>query len=377
MKKNFGVFILLFITLTLRAQVGLDKKHTYKYIEVVGRYGKIMPHRRIMEHIYSNPFQAMEFRLGWQASGMDNWSERFNYPKYGVAFYTSLFHTKEIGNPNAIFGFVDFPIWRRQKIDKLDISLGVGVSFGFNHFDAISNPYNIAIGSYANLYFDLGLRYNIMLGDRFSLKPGLNFSHFSNGSTIQPNLGLNMVDASLSIQYRFYNTKRQEENVETLEFIHKDIDSPILKKNNWYIGASGGIRQNSKVADAFYKVALITTGYTRTVNHVYKIGIGLDFMHDESIPSQVLGLDGIVVPKSAANTVGVSIYNSARLWRIELGINLGYHVYKSNELLLTAYTRPSIKMYFTDNIYAMISLKTNNYNLVAEYIEWGIGINVF
>ena len=389
MKKILLSLILLssfstYAQMTLE-EIKADKNYGwFQHFEAIGRYGGIMAHHDQMQSLTKEPFQALELRVGWQSYGQDDFHQKLNYPTYGIGAYTSWFHSEGIGNPSAIFGFIDFPFLRGKNQSRFNTSLGVGLSYAFNNYDASTNPENIAIGSKVNVYFSLGLNYQWNVSERWAIKPGLNFSHFSNSSTIVPNLGLNMVDASIGVQYRFNPVKRfTEDKYPEYEpainptFI-ESVPDPIWKKHVWHVRVGGGVRQidMDPPNNNFYGVALATIGYKYQANDVYKIGGGLDLMYDASTPEKYWISKGQTAPKNAAYTVGLNISNTLVVGRLEVELQVGYYLWMQYDPGMKVYLRPAGRYYITDQIYAMVSFKTENFG-IAQYIEYGFGIDVF
>ena len=387
MKKLLLIFV-LFLSFSSYAQLTLEDVKAnknygwFQHFEAIGRYGGIMAHHEQMQTLTEEPFQALELRVGWQTYGEDDFNQKLNYPTYGIGAYTSQFNSEGIGNPSAIFGFIDFPFLRGKNESRFNASLGVGLSYAFNNYDEIDNPDNIAIGSKVNVYFSLGLNYQYNLGDRWAIKPGLNFSHFSNSSTIVPNLGLNMVDASIGVQYRFNPIKRftQDKYPEYEPPINptfiESVPDPIWKRHNWYVRAGAGVRQTDNTGDTFYGIALATVAYQYQVNYTYKIGGGVDLMYDASVPERYWGSKNKIAPDNSAYTAGINISNTLVVGRLELELQVGYYVWIQYEYDMNIYLRPGFRYFITDDLFAMVSFKTE-YIGQAQYVEYGIGFNIF
>lgn len=386
--KKILLSIILLSTISTYAQLTIeeikaDKNYGwFQHFEAIGRYGGIMAHHEEMQDLTKEPFQAVELRVGWQTYGEDDFNQKLNYPTYGIGAYTSWFHSEGIGNPSAIFGFIDFPFLRGKNNSRFNTSLGVGLSYAFNNYDATENPENIAIGSKVNVYFSLGLNYQWNINDKWAIKPGLNFSHFSNSSTIVPNLGLNMVDASIGLQYRFNPMKRfTKDKYPDYEppinptFI-ESVPDPIWKRHNWYLRAGGGVRQTDDTGDTYYGIALGTIAYQYQVNYIYKIGGGVDLMYDASIPDRYWGSKGLEAPDNSAYTAGINVSNTLIVGRLELELQVGYYVWIQYEYDMNIYLRPGFRYFITDDLFAMVSFKTE-YIGQAQYIEWGLGFNIF
>jgi len=389
--KKILLYALLLSSIASYGQLTLDEIKAdknygwFQHFEAIGRYGGILAHHEEMQDLTKNPFQALELRIGWQTYGEDDFNQKLNYPTYGIGFYSSMFHSKGIGNPSAIFGFIDFPFLRGKNESRFNTSLGVGLSYAFNSFDEETNPENIAIGSYVNVYFSLGVNYQWNINERWGIKPGVNFSHFSNSSTVVPNLGLNMIDASIGLQYRFNPIKRfTKDKYPDYEppinptFV-ESVPDPIWKRHTWLVRAAGGVRQSNDTGDTFFGVALATIGYQYQVNYIYKVGGGLDLMYDASIPQRFWDAEkGEVAPNNAAYTVGLNVSNSLLVGNLEFELQIGSYIWMQYDydMFMHMYLRPGFKYHISDALFAMVSFKTEYFGS-AQYIEWGIGFNIF
>lgn len=388
--KKILLSIILLSTISTYAQLTIeeikaDKNYGwFQHFEAIGRYGGIMAHHDEMQNLTENPYQALELRVGWQSYGDEDFHQKLNYPTYGIGAYTSWFHSEGIGNPSALFGFIDFPFLRRENSSRMNASLGVGLSYAFNHYDATENPENIAIGSKVNVYFSLGLNYQWNISEKWAIKPGLNFSHFSNSSTMVPNLGLNMIDASVGVQYRFNPIKRftkdkypDYEPAINPTFI-KSVPDPIWNNHVWHVRVGGGVRQidMNPPNHSFYGVALATIGYKYQATDIYKIGGGIDLMYDASTTEKYWISKGKAAPNASAYTVGVNVSNTLVVGRLEIELQVGYYLWMQYDPGMKIYLRPAARYYITDQLYGMVSFKTENFG-TAQYIEYGIGIDIF
>lgn len=75
------------------------------------------------------------------------------------------------------------------------------MALGWNGYDEQSNPENKVIGSKVTAYIDADLYVRWMLSKAFDLNAGISLSHFSNGNTTYPNMGLNTGGIRLGLAY--------------------------------------------------------------------------------------------------------------------------------------------------------------------------------
>ncbi len=99
-------------------------------------------------------------------------------------------------------------------------------------------------------------------------------------------------------------------------------------------------------------------------------------MYDASTPEKYWISKGQTAPKNAAYTVGLNISNTLVVGRLEVELQVGYYLWMQYDPGMKVYLRPAGRYYITDQIYAMVSFKTENFG-IAQYIEYGFGIDVF
>lgn len=148
------------------------------------------------------PFsQGFEFSAQWQTTGREPWQHWLGFPAIGVqgTFY-QLGDPDVFGHAMALHPYLNFQLWRRGRF-QLRAGLGSGVAWLNRPFDRIQNPTNNAIGSRLNnitafhgeALFEVHSNWRLVLGG--------NFTHFSNGATVKPNLGFNIPAWQLGLRY--------------------------------------------------------------------------------------------------------------------------------------------------------------------------------
>ena len=97
----------------------------------------------------------------------------------------------QLGNPVSVFLLQGARIASLSNRLALNYEWNLGLTFGWKPYDEIDNPDNKLIGSRVTAYigFDLYLRW--IASRHVDLNFGLNVTHYSNGNTQFPNLGLN------------------------------------------------------------------------------------------------------------------------------------------------------------------------------------------
>ena len=230
------------------------KKKNYPFVSFNYHYGNIMQTNDFIrgENQYGEPmkrYQSGSLKIGWQNPGYADWQKVYHGPTYGVGFYVGdLSNPEEIGYPMALYGFFGIPIVRLNKFE-LYTEFQFGLAWNWQHYDSISNPNNIAIGSGLTVYLDIGLNAYYPITKNLDLGLGLSFTHFSNGGFERPNRGVNLVAPSIELKYHINGRP----DVRNIEKAPKDLE----KSNDLYFMLGYGDHQlNEHEFDSnYYAVA--------------------------------------------------------------------------------------------------------------------------
>lgn len=328
-------------------------------------------------------YASIELRYGWQSKGKREWERVFNYPAYGVGWYSGYVGDVEIfGNPNALFGFVTFPITNRRR-NNFQIEPALGLTYNLKPYNPESNAMNDAIGARFAVYFSLHA------GGRYRLKRELDFlygvdaTHFSNGRTVTPNTGLNMLGFSLGFCYHFNTLQGKIDNsmhpktvVEVRPTYGKREKSPRLNEKSVSIYQALGTVQNKDgmATDIRYLTSSTVLEYQHKFNTMHGVNIGFDAFIDPSARD---------TSEFKTNVQRRSFFPAAHVgydfsfWKLSVRLQVGVHLSSlGRELKSTTFMRPAIRYDFSKRFYTQLGLKTRNGG-TADWVEFGLGYKVF
>lgn len=106
-----------------------------------------------------------------------------------------------LSNPISVYLFYGAPIINFSRRVSLNYEWNLGMAFGWNAYDEETNPENKVIGSKVTAYIDVDMYLRWMMSRYLDFNAGLSLSHFSNGNTTYPNLGLNTCGIRLGLAY--------------------------------------------------------------------------------------------------------------------------------------------------------------------------------
>ncbi|MGB0881351.1 MAG: acyloxyacyl hydrolase [Vicingaceae bacterium] len=291
--------------------------------------GKIIPN-------YLNKFpttslhQTLSLNIGtFKTSNLNAWAKYYNFPQTGVNInYSNLGNNKIFGHEISVLAFISFNVFNTVS-KPYYLKIGIGAAYFTTHFDSISNPKNVAIGSPLAWSFKAGAYKTIAEKNGLNLKLGLVFLHGSNGHTQLPNFGVNSALISLSSQ--FYN---------------KDLKQYQLKKNkppkknklnqygfgiNYGLGVHEYGDKDGPIGGAKKGVHSLSVFAEKTDNNHFKWGLGLTYRYYPVYAFQIENrqLTDYLENKnlSASN---VTLFTKAELLMSHVSINmeLGVNLYK-------------------------------------------------
>jgi hypothetical protein len=353
MKFSFFLFCILgseFISFSQKYDLDMELK---------SKSGFLAAHRPIMKHIPESYTQAFELSLVYQTKGSKSWHQALKMPKIGVSFVgTSTGNKDVLGNHFGTYAFLQFPFLK----GKNNILLGkVGTGIGFNKkvFDQETNPKNVAISSHVNALINFGISFQHQF-KKFYFNTGLDLTHFSNGATTMPNLGINLPYFSIGIGTNF---KKSNEQI--------SISNGIEINRNWnfLLVGIGSYKDTYPTGEKKSKIIAGIFSAQKLFKHGLGYEIGMDLIYKPSINAYK---PVVYKPKEAMFQVG--FYNAYLLTLDRLQIIVGMGMYIKDEYFADDrfYHRVGFRYFFKKNIFANMTLKSHWAK--ADYLEYGIGI---
>lgn len=394
---KYPLLFLLFILCTNSLPAQTSDQYSFK---IEGIYGNIIPHDQHVKPLIENPVCGTEFSVEFQTMGEKPWQQFNSFPVIGLGMvWLNLGNPQKLGNAFAIYPYLSFPLIR-SKYFKLNVKAGAGVSYLTKTYRNTNTnsmgeviPFdstNAAIGSALNVYFSGGGSLEIPISKGFSLTAEYTWNHMSNGSTVSPNSGLNLLNGFVGIKY-FPHYKK-------FTLPSKQVLEDIPRKYTFEINVSGGYRQLFYLDNRTYPIADIALSLHRPLTNFYRMGFGIDVFYDGVYDGTSLYTRNYITTDELSNKlrVGTSWQQELMLGRFTAGIDLGLYLYDplkntapypdaKNETLNKPliypyninyedgwfYTLGTLKYALDKHIFVSVGLKTHLQK--AEFIEWGLG----
>ncbi len=311
-------------------------------------------------------YKSVTAKIFWQNPGYTDWQKVYKSPYYGVGFYYGDFNTSEIGNPYSVFGFLGIPALRLKKLEVYS-DFEFGIAWHWNHYDPVSNPMNLAIGSGLTVYLNTGLNITYPVTSFMDIGAGFCFTHFSNGGFERPNRGLNLY--SPSVELKLYPAGRPDVR-STKSPGRLDRSNDII-----FMIEYGDHQLNEHELDTNY-FAIGGLGIYYSVQHsnAFRSGPGVDLNFWWGLTANNDGTPGPVGWNNL--TAGLIYQPELIIGNLNLTGGIGIYAvsYKYGNFK-QLYQRLGVKYYFTQNFSLGVAVRSVNF-MLAEYLEFNLGYRI-
>ncbi len=376
LKKQITLLIVfLFISFTISAQD--TNENRFKYIEIKSNFGSFLYADNALGNagLLDQSYGGINLKVGWQPTNPEDWASKYGYPSYGIGLYTGfLGDSKVYGNPNAIYGFIKFPLSNDNRRNVFAIEPSVGLTYNLNPFNSEENPLNDAIGARMAVYFNLDLGFTYKWTRELDILYGVDFSHFSNGSTFTPNNGLNLYGINVGIRYNYNASQLNNSDLYTNDVLSARFKRPekslktSIREQYISVYIAGGVsqRDEDKGTNTQYGVFSTVVDYEYHFNEMHAVSGGVDLFFDNRLRAFETN-DRLHYGFHA----GYDFKFHKLAVKLQIGTYLGDDKNKG-----AFFMRPALRYNINKTVFAQIGLKTLAGG-AADYIEYGIGFKPF
>ena len=329
---------------------------------------------------YSRHAPAIELSLHRNTYGQQRWEVLHNYPSIGLtAYYSPLAFrsdsiAKELGQVYALYPFINFPIIPGER-SKLTFKLGVGLSFLTNKFhpqdgDGIPEGsfHNYAIGSHINAAVNLSFEYRQRIIDRLSVVTSAGLTHFSNGATRSPNMGINIFSVATGLSWYLTPPKANiDRRLRPKNYLFEfDGKRHFVTDYQYTLGIKDLSQQYG--THQYFFVHDLAADFMFQLTERDRLGIGVEVVWDNS--------DKMMQPYyKAFLKPAVLLSYEMMLDRVSFMFNLGIrkNAPGPNQAFLF-YQKLGLRYYVWDGLFASLSFTT--YDIKADFISVGFGYHL-
>lgn len=346
---------LLFLIFVFNSYLFFAQKRN---IEFQTRYknGFMIAHRPIMSHLPKEHLTSFEFSILCKTNGSKDWHKALNYPTVGVSSLFTTGGNKEIvGNFCGTEAFLQFNPLNKEK-SKIFIKIASGLGYAFKVFNQETNPKNVVISSHWNALINFAAFYQYNFKQN-NINIGLDMTHFSNGASKLPNLGINLCYFTLA-----YGRKIQE-----VPRIEKELQKV---NSDWKYSAIAIMSQRGGAAGSNAKYGVYALSLTGQKAFSYGLGYetGIDLMYKTSLERYKP-----VIPKTAESIMQIGFYNGYFLSLKRMQIHLGMGVYLRDEYFADDRMYHRMGFIYTFDNGLLMNLTLKSHWAKADYVEYGIG----
>lgn len=326
------------------------------WLEARAKYGFLAAHRSIMGHLTTDHASAVEVSYLIQTRGSKAWHEAYKNPVYGItAYYGSAGNNELLGHYLGVYGFINFPFVARKHY-VFSGKLGSGLAYTNKKYDPETNILGMAVSTSINAQICLALENRFRFGNH-SFTFNLDMTHFSNGATKVPNLGLNLPFVSLGYGYRIH--KAPDSN-----YVH-----PAFKKS-WQIGLSAFSSAKEIYPSGGHKYYV--GGMSLMGRRIFRAKTAMELSLDLMYNSSIMDIHGDV-PRRKDEIIQVGVFAGYVLPLDRFHFLLGMGMYARDKFVQEErfYHRLGMRYVFPKGVTISILLKSHWAR--ADYVEYGIG----
>lgn len=370
-----------------------NKSHFLHRIEADGRFAYIFPTNSFLKG-YNNQRLIMKYaasyHLKYAFQFPKNSIYKDTYQGVGLAYYD--FGNREgLGSPVTLYLYQGAPIVHLTNYLSFNYEWNFGVSFGWKPYNEETNPYNKVIGSKVNAYLNANFYLSWRISRLFDLNIGIEGTHFSNGNTRYPNLGLNTAGVKAGLVYYFDRDILAEPSVHNLPSSKSESFKDRLSYDAVLFGSwrrtGVSFHDGLYLAPKAYPVLGFSFAPMYRVNRRFKTGLALDGVYDGG--SQIQGVDkNEIIPYGETSSqhsfdiikppfykqlsLGLSGRAEFVMPYFSINFGLGGNFLNSNRDLKFFYQMLNLKVDLVKNLYLNIGYNLRNFQ-EPNYLMLGIG----
>lgn len=264
----------------------------------------------------------------FQDRNPNEWAYRLGYPKTGISLGVIDFqNVHDIGYAFTAMSFIEFSPLRN---DRLKIHSGIGAAFiNGSNTPPFDRKLDI-ITTNLNWSFELFFRYNVLQYQDLGFHVGMGYFHYSNGHTRLPNIGLNALMLSTSIEYAH---KKQTETI-------KQKERPSYGRSSYYTLESNvglGIHVLSDQFNSHKNVYSTSLLGAKVYNNTFKLGIGAYYRFYDHFYDYINNNEQLIresytnfreTPFRYATNFGVYLHGELLLNHVGILADVGYNIHK-------------------------------------------------
>ena len=297
------------------------------------------------------------------------------YQGVGIASYTFFRHS-DIGTPTTLYIFQGAEIARLAENLSLDYEWNLGVSTGWN-------TDNLVVGTKVNAYINTALLLSWHPRPEWTLSTGLDFTHFSNGDTTLPNVGVNTFGLRLGAVRSFGGITTADKgggcDSEEKGFM-KRISLDLMLCGAWNAETLTYMDKEYRLDGKFGILALHVNPLYGLTRHL-SVGPSVDIQYNEGVnlSGHIAGINPVTdeirfyrPPLAEQLAAGLSLRVELKMPIFSINLGIGHNIIYKGAELRGLYNLAVLKAFITDRLFLHTGLKIN-YTSSSNNLLLGVG----
>lgn len=350
------IFIITSILLNLMSFIKAQNQQSYS---IDSHAGFIMVHRYNMRHLVQSHITGFELSIGKNNFDSLLYNQLYNFPEKGISvYYTNLGNPEQLGNVAALIPYMLLPLNSNRM---LLFKVGVGLGYFNTTFHQTENNLNNVISSHLTVAVNTQFQKNWKLSNRLVLYNKIGMTHFSNAAFKMPNLGINLVTASLGLNFF---------SVSTPNFERKKIEFNPSKKSYLEIGISSGLKEVGGPGGLKYVIFNANGAIIYPISFKSEFLLWGDLFHDRSLEIRLANDNWKKASSADFLQSGILGAYRIRYNKLSFMIGMGTYIYTPYKGLGVIYHRVGIRYQINKKLSINTTLKSHF--AIADFAEWGI-----
>lgn len=357
MKVSISLLLILWVFATAHAQ---ESDRIVRF-SVRSGFGFMVPHHDDMWRLVNHHLGQCELQLSKQYFSSEKQS--ITRKELGICLYGSgTGNAEETGYAFGLYPFFNFPL--ALSNNPLNFQLGCGVGY-LSSIYSEENFKNNAIGSHFNALIALGLSQRLIITPNLNLCISLGWTHFSNGASKAPNLGINLPSARFSIDYLFHKPNPINQKIQT--------DILILPPKLMVFGSISF--KQIRIEGPHYTTQNIMVEYAFSRNSKRSWIIGSDFILDLSMQDKMAEDNEPLGAFNQNYKIGLKTACHFHIDNLSIVLQIGSYLKNINFSKEFVFQRLALRYKINNKVFCHIALRSHFAK--ADAIEFGLGYRLW
>lgn len=364
----------IFIFFLYAAPLFSQPRNTFA-IEGTFHYGAIWRHTPKLTTQTGEALAGEELGLRIQTRGRRDWQQWQRYPALGVTI--CHFRLGE-GSHGEAFGLLPnllVPIYRKNWFTAV-FRVGTGIAWVSKPYNAFTNSGQNAIGSHWNNITQFRFGAEARLSPHLRMQTGGALTHFSNGGSALPNLGVNFPAGYASL---IWSPKHVLES----EFAPAQSSKHATRRFGGQLQAGLANIEYSIPDGPKYPVWQASAAGMFYLNKTNRLLLGLDYEYNKAVRAWGLHIGDLHSDAEARDAATrLALFLSDEFVFGDFGIEVQRGWYLGNRfnqyVLRKAYSKLIMRYYFPrlahTSIQPNFGITLKAHAAIAEFIAWNVGM---